>query len=95
MIESEIDKIEKMSIEEFDKFVRRHDDNILKTWSFNSFKVICQKCNSDDIRIVANVRHYYDGCPSCGYHEFEGGILVKCINCGNAIRIFDANDYDD
>jgi ribosomal protein S27E len=77
-----------MKIEEFEEYTRNHDDNIYKNeWDTIKFKIVCAKCGSKDTKIL-----FHD--KEVGHSEYTGvwtaseaSILVKCIDCGNAIQI--------
>jgi RNase P subunit RPR2 len=58
--------------------------SLYESWDFGLFKICCSKCNSFDIGINGEAE------LTTGYYsspESDGTILVKCHNCGNAMRI--------
>ncbi len=75
-------KMQEMTYDEFKKF---HDKNeILHTWNFNLFKIICNKCASSVVEIAGKCD------TESGYYgdvNNYGGIIVKCHSCGNAMVI--------
>ncbi len=81
-----------MDNNEFKKYCEEHDDNLVTTWDYNKFKLKCCKCNSFNVKMVDNIE--YDkgsSCPTCGYEASIGGkIIIKCLKCGSAMQVLDA-----
>jgi hypothetical protein len=53
-------------------------------WDFNKFKIECCKCNSKDVEING------EGEAESGWYgsaSHTGSILIKCHECGHAMRI--------
>ena len=73
-------------IKEWEKWLEQEKDNALEEkWDFRQFKIECSKCNSKNVEINGT------GNTEVGWYQGEGShtgsILVKCHNCGNAMRI--------
>lgn len=71
-------KIEKITLKEFqEKYMQTKT-----AWDFSKFHIVCQKCQSSMVEIngEGNVESGYYGSMA-----FEGKIIVKCHNCGNAL----------
>ncbi len=81
-----------MDNNEFKKYCEEHDDNLVTKWDYNKFKIICNKCNSKNVKIVDDLEHHEgSGCPTCGFDSYNTGIIIiKCLNCGSAMQVLDA-----
>ena len=65
-------------------YIKEQNNNNSRKWDFKLFKIICNKCGSKKVEFNSDLEvnsGYY------GDYEIEGGIIVKCHNCGNAIKI--------
>jgi Zn finger protein HypA/HybF involved in hydrogenase expression len=58
-------------------------------FDFKLFKIVCQKCNSDNVEINGDCE-----AEQGYYNEIENklNIIVKCHNCGSAMLIH--NNYE-
>ena len=85
-----------MSLKDFKKYCAEKDTNITSKWNYESFKIVCQKCKSEDVVIVDDLK--YNGgsnCPTCGFDGYNTGkIIIKCISCGNGMQIVDSEDLN-
>ena len=84
-----------MNKEEFKKYCEEHDDNLVTKWDYNKFTIICNECGKG-CKVIDNLE--YDGgssCPTCGYDaSVSGKIIVKCLNCGSAMQVLDAEELE-
>ena len=81
---------EKMALSDFMELCQEEDYNIVKEWSTDHFKIVCQKCKSDDTILFFRDESGQMGSEYTGYMEGfnnQDGIIVKCKNCGNAMNV--------
>ncbi len=86
-----------MDKEEFKKYCEENDDNLVTKWDYKKFKIRCEKCKSLKVKVVDNLE-YHGGsdCPTCGYDSFTTGkIIIKCLECGSAMQVLDADEMRD
>ncbi len=72
--------MKKMNLKDFKKEYMNKDSK----WDFKKFSIICNKCGGKKIEFngfLESESGYY------GDHSLEGAIIVKCHDCGNALRI--------
>ena len=69
-----------MDIKEFrEKYMGKNS-----RWDFDKFSIVCNKCGRNRVEFNGFIdaqQGYYNEC------EIEGGIIVKCHDCGNAFKI--------
>lgn len=81
---------EKMSLEDFKKKCEEEDYNVVSEWDTEHFKVVCSKCNSNDVLVFFREESGGMGSEYTGYmraFNWDNGIIVKCKKCGNAMSI--------
>lgn len=67
---------------------------ICDSWNFNNFKVTCCKCKSEKVIINIQQPEYSMGSEYTGmWCSEKGGVVVKCIDCGHAMKIEMESDY--
>ena len=83
-----------MSVEDFKKYCNEKDVNITAKWNYESFKMICQKCKSQNVKVVDDLEfHEGSGCPTCGFDAYTTGkIIIKCLDCGNGMQVLSSED---
>jgi len=87
-------KLKIMSYEDFLKMCKERTE-IDEEWDTNKFKIVCQKCNSERIGIIIEEKSYGVGTPQTGiWTSSEGGILVKCYDCGAVMILGDVDERD-
>lgn len=82
-----------MSLEEFREYVNKHDQNRIKGDGiadiFNDdkqpFAIICKKCGSMNVEVLGEKGSM--GSELTGY--MEGESVVKCLDCGNAVTVWE------
>jgi len=80
--------MEEMSYEDFVKKCEEDDYNIVKDWDKGHFKVICSKCNSEDVEVFFREESGRMGSEYTGYmraFNWDNGMIVKCKKCGNGM----------
>jgi hypothetical protein len=77
----------KMSLEDFKKYCYDNDYNIVSEWDFERFIPKCCKCNSTHIQIGHKNKSMGRGDITGPYTREDAGLLVKCIDCGQAMTI--------
>lgn len=76
--------MEKISFEDFEEKYMKG----VKRWDFQKFSIVCKKCGSSKVEYNNSIEvasGYYDEI------ERDGELVVKCHDCGNALKI-DAYD---
>ena len=82
--------MEEMSIEDFKKECEEEDFNVVSEWDIKHFKIVCSKCNSDDVLVFFREESGRMGSKYTGYMRAfnnDNGMIVKCKKCGNAMNI--------
>lgn len=72
--------METMSFAEFEEKYLKNQ----KKFPFGLFSIVCKKCGSSKVEYNSDIEvgnGYYDD------YEIEGGIVIKCHDCGNATKI--------
>lgn len=78
----------KMTLDEFKKYCLTNDINIVDKWNFTKFKIVCEKCNSNNIQVGYTPDEYGHGSELTGsWLEEESSLLVKCLDCGHAMTL--------
>lgn len=83
-------KIEKMSLKDFKRKCEEEDYNVVDEWSKEHFRVVCSKCESEDVLILFREESGRMGSEYTGYmrgFNNDNGMIVKCKSCGNAMNI--------
>ena len=85
-----------MDNKEFKKYCEDTDDNLKTKWDYEKFPILCGKCKSKKVKLVDDLV-FTEGssCPTCGFSSFtRGKIIVKCLDCGNAMQVLDAEELE-
>jgi len=83
-----------MTYEEF-KALCKERTEIDAEWNQQKFKIICQKCTSERTGIIIEGKTYAAGSTQTGsWTTGEGGILVKCYDCGAVMILGDVDEKD-
>lgn len=75
-----------MNLKEFRQYCIDNSDSFSDEWDFDKFKIICQKCKSDECGLIIEGKQMSRGSTQTGmWTRKDSGILVKCNNCGHAM----------
>ena len=78
----------KISYKEFINICEKEDYNIVDEWDKDHFKIICNKCHSENVIVFFREESGQMGSEYTGYMRalnWDNGIIVKCKDCGNAM----------
>ena len=82
--------MEEMSLEDFKKKCEEEDFNVVNEWSKEHFKILCSKCNSEEVLIFFREEYGRMGSEYTGYmraFNHDNGMIIKCKKCGNGLNV--------